>query len=110
MSSESRGRGYPCRRSRRDGRSPEQPETVMKRSDVSFAELRELLLELGFHETVEKARLVFTHPVGGTLLFRRYRSNERVTLGDMLVVREQLEYNGVLDSAELDRLLHKTPA
>ena len=82
----------------------------MKNSEVAFAELRELLLELGFHETLEKTRLVFDHPVGGMLLFRRYKANEKVSLGDMLVVRGQLVDNGMIESSALDRFLQKTPA
>ncbi|MFO0968446.1 MAG: hypothetical protein U0793_23060 [Gemmataceae bacterium] len=82
----------------------------MKSSEVSFAELRALLLDLGFQETVEKTRLVFEHPVGGTLLFRRYKGTDRISLGDMLVVRGQLEDNGVIEAGALARFFQKTPA
>ena len=78
----------------------------MKSSEVSFAELRALLLDLGFQETVEKTRLVFEHPVGGTLLFRRYKGTDRISLGDMLVVRGQLEDNGVIEAGALARQAH----
>jgi hypothetical protein len=82
----------------------------MKKSDVVFAELRELLKELGFQETVEKAQFVFEHPAGCTFLFRRYKDRDKVTLGDLLVVSQQLDWNGLMESADFDRLLHKTPA
>jgi hypothetical protein len=83
----------------------------MKTSDVSFDELRELLLELGFREIPQtKPRFKFEHPVGGTFLFPRYKPGEKVSLGDMLVVRGQLDYNGLIDASAFDRSLHKTPA
>ena len=82
----------------------------MKNSDVAFAELRGLLSDLGFQETVDKEGLSFDHPIGGRLLFRRYRDKDKVSLGDMLVVRVQLENRGVIDAAALDRFVHKAPA
>lgn len=82
----------------------------VRNSNVGFADLRELLLELGFSETREKTRFIFRHPVGGTVLMRPYKDKDKVKLTDMLVVRQQLDYNGVLRSDDLDRRLHKTPA
>jgi hypothetical protein len=66
----------------------------MKNSDVTFAELREFLLDLGFRETTEKTRLRFEHPCGSILLFRLYKGREKVSLPDMLVLRVQLEDRG----------------
>ena len=82
----------------------------VKNSKVAFNDLRELLLELGFSETREKTRLIYHHPVGGTILIRPYKGNAKVKLTDMFVVREQLDYNGVIASHDLDRRLLKTPA
>ena len=82
----------------------------VKASNVAFADLRELLLELGFSESREKTRLIYRHPVGGTILIRPYKGKDKVKLTDMLVVRQQLDYNGVLASDDLDRRLRKVPA
>ena len=82
----------------------------VKNSKVAFADLRELLLELGFSETREKTRVIYRHPVGGTLLIRPYKGSEKVKLTDMLVVRQQLDYNGMVASDDLDRRLQKMPA
>ena len=76
----------------------------------SIADLCELLLELGFSETREKIRLIYRHPFGGTVLIRPYKGKDKVKLTDMLVLRQQLDYNGVLASEELDRRLRKMPA
>lgn len=82
----------------------------VKNSKVAFADLRDLLLELGFRETREKTRLIYRHPVGGTVLIRPYKAKDKVKLTDMLVVRQQLDYNGVLASDDLDRRLETMPA
>lgn len=82
----------------------------VKNSKVAFTDLRELLLELGFSETREKTRLIYRHPVGGTLLIRPYRNKDKVKLTDMLVVRTHLDYNGMIASGDLDRRLEKLPA
>ena len=82
----------------------------VKNSKVAFAVLRELLLELGFSETREETRTIYRHPVAGTLLIRPYKDNDKIKLTDLLVVRQQLDYNGVLAADELDRRLEKMPA
>ena len=43
----------------------------MKNTNITFNELRELLLELGFRETPQKTRLRFEHPAAGTILLLR---------------------------------------
>ena len=83
----------------------------MKRSDVTFHEFREFLLELGFREIPqEKPRFKLEHPSGSILLFRLYKDREKVTARDVLIVRRQLEEQGVIESSAFDRLLQKTPA
>jgi hypothetical protein len=75
----------------------------MKNSRVAFSKLRGFLLDLGFQETVDKEGLTFDHPIGGKLLFHRYRDREKVSLGDMLVVRVQLENRGLIKAVALDQ-------
>lgn len=83
----------------------------MKKSGITFAELRELLLDLGFGEVKEKTRIRFTFPTLGTvLLFRPHRAKENVLARDMIVVRRQLVDNGLIKESEFDRFLHKASA
>ncbi len=83
----------------------------MEKTDITFDELRDLLLELGFSGTLEKTRWRFEHSAIGTvLLFRRYGKKERVSARDMLVVRRQLVDNGFLNESAFDRFLQKASA
>ncbi len=83
----------------------------MTKNGVTFAELRNLLVDLGFSECVEPARIAFTYsPTGTYLLLRTYAAKERVSDRDLLVVRRQLLENGLIEPATLDRLLHKASA
>lgn len=83
----------------------------MKKSDISFDEFREFLKVLGFREISEdKPRLRFDHPAGPVLLFRLYKATEKVNARDIVVVRRQLEDQGVIAATDFDRLLQKTPA
>ncbi len=84
----------------------------MKKNGITFRELRDLLLEVGFLEhSQEQGRLRFEHPVTGTiLLFRTYRSSEMVNERDLAVVRRQLVDNGLLEEAVFDRFLERASA
>jgi hypothetical protein len=83
----------------------------MKMTDITFDELRELLVDLSCSETKEKNRISFAHPALGTfLLFRPHRPKELVSARDMLVVRRQLVYNGLIEESELDAFLQKASA
>jgi hypothetical protein len=86
--------------------------------DVPFAAIRKLLLELGFVEkTVEKTpvthvpALIFGHAESGTVFtFRKYRPRERVSNYDLLGIRSQLDWNGLLSEAAFDAALRKASA
>ena len=83
----------------------------MRKNGITFAELRELLLSVGFSERVEPTRRTFTYPSSATfLLFRPYSPKDRVSDRDMLVVRRQLLDNGLIESSALDRFLEKASA
>jgi hypothetical protein len=83
----------------------------MKKNGITFHELREFLVELGFSETPEKTRIRFAHPTTGTvLLFRPFGRKEIVPARDMLVVRRQLVDNGLIEDANFDRFLHQASA
>jgi hypothetical protein len=83
----------------------------MRKNGIRFAELRELLLSVGFSESVEQTRMTFAYPSSGTfLLFRPYGPKDRVSDRDMLVVRRQLLDNGLIEPSTLDRFLEKALA
>lgn len=83
----------------------------MQDADITFDELREFLLELGFNETLETTRLRFAHPAVGTILpFRLYDRKENVSARDMIVVRRQLVDNGLIESSAFDRFLQRASA
>lgn len=84
----------------------------MIKSRITFGELRDLLVEVGFLECPhEQSRLRFEHPKTGTiLLFRSYDSNDGVNQRELAVVRRQLVDNGLIEGAAFDRFLEKASA
>ncbi len=82
-----------------------------KRSDVTFAELRRFLSELGF--TPSKRGKFWSFENAGaetTLLYRSYRARERVTLLDLHRTRQDLDWRGILDERSFDDHLRKATA
>ncbi|MCI0641802.1 MAG: hypothetical protein L0Y72_20480 [Gemmataceae bacterium] len=79
---------------------------------VSFGELARFLSELGFHEKRTTTAQVLEHPKEGMLVFRLYKSDERVDEGDLVSTRKFLDYRGVLAARDFDAFLHRatTPA
>jgi hypothetical protein len=87
-------------------------------SDVPFAALRKLLLDLGFVEkvvpgssSVPVPALVFGHAESGAVfIFRQYRPQDRVSLMDLRGVRKQLDLRGLLSEEGFDAALRKASA
>lgn len=65
-------------------------------SDLPFAKLRALLLDLGFVEgVVEGKYLEFYHADIDTVFpFRMYRPQDRVSMADLVAVRQKLDWRG----------------
>ena len=84
----------------------------MNFSNLPFAKLRRLLLDLGFTEhLVEGKYLAFDDQESDTtFLFRHYRLDDHVSLSDLRVVREQLDWRGLLDEQDFDASLRKASA
>ncbi len=84
----------------------------MRKNDVTFSELRELLLELGFCESVQDPdRVRFEQPSTGTVqLFRAHESRDKLTDRELLVVRRQLVDNGLIEASVFDRFLQRALA
>ncbi len=84
----------------------------MSKHGITFDELRELLVDLGFcQSSQEPNRTRFEHPTTGTvLLFRAHESKEIVNDRDMVVVRRQLVDNGLIEASAFDRFMQRASA
>jgi hypothetical protein len=81
-------------------------------SDLPFAKLRALLLDLGFVEDVVDGKyLGFYHADSDTVFpFRMYRPQDRVSMVDLVTVRKQLDWRGLLREEAFDAALRKVSA
>jgi hypothetical protein len=87
-------------------------EGTMRRSPpVAFADLRQLLLGLGFSEfVVPKSIRGFVHSGSETEIFLPvYRPNQPVAPHHLALVRIQLDAKGLLDGADFDRAVVGLP-
>jgi hypothetical protein len=84
----------------------------MSPNDLSFAKLRQLLLDLGFSERLIDGKYFgFTHaPSGCFFTFPMYRPHERVSTTDVVGVRSQLDWRGLLREHAFDAALRKASA
>lgn len=83
----------------------------MKTSTISFADLRRLLLSLGFKESRPKDYWRFEHSASGAdFLFRPYTPEDHVSVPDLASTRMHLDWRGLLSKEDFDDSLTKTPA
>jgi hypothetical protein len=84
---------------------------MIAKSTVSFAELRQFLLELGFTAGKRGKFWFFEHaPSETTFLFRPYRAREKVTLVDLHSTRFHLDQRGLLSPEAFDERFKKATA
>lgn len=84
---------------------------MIPRSSVTFAELRQLLLDLGFTVSKRGKSWFFEHAASETVLpYRPYRLREKVTLRDLHMTRFFLDWRGVLAPDAFDNRLKKATA
>jgi hypothetical protein len=78
-------------------------------SDLPFAKLRSLLLDLGFTKRVLEGKyLGFYHADSDTLFaFRLYRAQDKVSFADLVSVRKQLAWRGLLSEEAFDTSLYE---
>lgn len=81
-------------------------------SDLSFAKLQSVLLDLGFVERVIDGKyLGFYHAESDTLFaFRMYGPEDKVSLADLVSVRKQLAWRGLLSEETFDASVSKVSA
>jgi hypothetical protein len=84
---------------------------MIAKSTVPFAELRHLLVDLGFTVSKRGKFWSFEHSASETaFLFRPYRVRERVTLRDVNSTRRHLDWRGLLAPQAFDDRLKKVTA
>jgi len=84
---------------------------MIARSTVTFAELRQLLVDLGFTVSKSGKGWNFEHiPSETWFMYRPYRTREKITLGDLHMTRKQLDWRGVLAPEAFDERLKKATA
>ena len=84
----------------------------MQNSDLPFAALRRILLDLGFEEKgLPSSHLAYYHQASDTLvLLRAYQPADLVSVPDVIAVRSQLDTHGVLSADAFDARLRKASA
>jgi hypothetical protein len=85
---------------------------MTRTSDLPFAKLRQLLLDLDFPETVgPTGPLTFKHNASDTVfLSRLYQPDDRVSTIDLLSTRKHLDERGLLSAQSFDARLRKASA
>lgn len=84
---------------------------MIARSTITFAELRQLLVDLGFRVSKRGKGWFFEHPPSETwFVFRPYRVNERITLRDVNSTRFHLDWRGLLAPEAFDERFKKATA
>ena len=74
---------------------------------ITFAQLRQLLMDMGFVETVTpKSHLFFAHePSGAEVVLPVYRSNRIVLPHHLSTVRTTFDATGLMDRDDFDDLM-----
>jgi hypothetical protein len=81
-------------------------------SDLPFAKLQSVLVDLGFMERIIDGKyLGFYHAESDTMFtFRMYRPQDKVSLADLVTVRKQLAWRRLLSEEAFDASLCKASA
>jgi predicted RNA binding protein YcfA (HicA-like mRNA interferase family) len=82
----------------------------MSNPRITFGQLRQLLLNMGFTETVTpKSHVFFAHePSGAEVALPIYRSNRIVLPHHIVAIRIMLDAKGLMEGDEFDDLLSAT--
>jgi hypothetical protein len=78
---------------------------------ITFAELRKLLLELGFREASRPEEIIFGHQPSDTLfVFRPYRPSDPVASYNLIDVKTMLDARGLMSAEAFEDQFKKKPA
>ncbi len=84
---------------------------MIAKSSITFAELRQFLLDLGFTAVKRGKSWFFEHaPSETAFLFRPYRATKKVSLIDVQSTRRHLDLRGVLKEQAFDDRWRKATA
>ena len=76
---------------------------------VTYGQLREVLIALGFKETRRAEGIGLAHPESDTLfLFRAYKDSDKVQPAELFQVRELLDARALLEADSFNRLSRLT--
>jgi hypothetical protein len=81
-------------------------------SDLPFARLKAVLVDLGFAERVIDGKYLGLYQDESDTLFtfRMYRPQDKVSLADLVTVHKQLDWRGILSAEAFDASLRKVSA
>jgi hypothetical protein len=84
----------------------------MRNPRITFAQLRQLLLDKGFKETVTpKSHIFFVHePSGAELALPIYRPSRLVLPHHLVAVRMMLHWKGLMDEDDFDEFVTSASA
>jgi hypothetical protein len=78
---------------------------------IRFAELRQLLRDIGFCEVREPDQLIFRHEASDTLfVFRPYRPSDPVTDYNLIEVKNMLDSRRLMPVTTFENQFRKAPA
>jgi hypothetical protein len=78
---------------------------------ITFAELQQLLLDLGFREVSRPEAIVFLHQPSDTLfVFRPYRPSDLVASYNLIEVKDMLDARGLMSAETFENQFKKAPA
>jgi hypothetical protein len=78
---------------------------------ITFAQLRQLLLDVGFREASRPDAAVFVHQPSDTLfVFRSYRPGDPVASYNLIEVKDMLDARGLMSAEAFENQFKKTPA
>ncbi len=81
------------------------------KNKITFGELRQLLLEMGFSEVAGPEQIVFRHAPSDTLfVFRPYRPGDLVTGYNLIEVKNMLDSRGLMSAESFENQFRKAPA
>ncbi len=85
---------------------------TMAKAGVRFAQVRDVLLDLGFREApISEQHVGFQHDASDTFLAMPvYKDREIVAPHHLVAVRGMLDQHGVLDAEEFDRRIASATA
>ncbi|MBY0526548.1 MAG: DUF58 domain-containing protein [Gemmataceae bacterium] len=83
----------------------------MMTKSIPYAELRQLLKNLGFQTEPFRGKFIrFVHSPDTVFVFRPYQPGDPVRSIDLIAVRKLLDERGLMDADAFDRFRSKAPA